>query len=99
MYYFLWILMAIAIDSRSLEALLPPLYLTLAEFKALVDDKRLTDNLTSGEGIVSIQRLENGNLQVLTTKHEMIVDVVFEPTEKIGPGKFHLEFHEPKVLP
>lgn len=80
------------------QALLPPLYHTLAEFKAVVENEQLVQKLQSGEAIVSIQRLEDGNFEVITTKHKIPVEVVFEKTKMIGPGKFHLVIHDPIPL-
>lgn len=94
----MWLLLAALIGPLSIQALLPPLYLTLAEFKAIIEDKKLLDKLSSGEAIVSIARGENNTYEILTTQHKIIVDVVFEKTQMIGPGKFHLEFHDPQPL-
>lgn len=90
------ILMALLIGFNSMQALLPPLYHTLAEFKAIVDDKMLLDKLESGEAIVSITRLDDGNFEVLTTKNKLSIEVVFDKTKLIGPGKFHLVIQDPQ---
>ena len=95
---YMFILMGLLLGPFSVQALLPPLYHTLAEFKAIVDDKQLVAKLESGEPIVSITRLEDGNFEVLTTKHKIIINVVFEKTQLIGPGKFHLVIHDPQPI-
>jgi hypothetical protein len=94
---FLLILMVLLLGHYPIQALLPPLYHTLAEFKAVVEDKTLIEKLESGEAIISITRLEDGNFEVITTKHKIILDVVFEKTDLIGPGKFHLVVHDPEL--
>lgn len=76
------------------QAILPPLYHTLSEFKALINDKQLTDKLQSGEAILSIT-LSESSFRVQTNQHNMIVDIVYEQTDRIGPAQFHLVFHEP----
>lgn len=81
-----------------LFSLLPPLYHTLNEFKAIVEAPELTTQLQSGEAIISIAREDNRTFVVLTNKHKLIVDVVEEPTKLIGPAKFHLVFHDPISL-
>jgi hypothetical protein len=79
-------------------AILPPLYHTLAEFKAVIEAPELTQDLQSGEAILSITLDENAKFTVLTNKHKLVVDVVYEHTNKIGPAKFHLVFHEAEPL-
>ncbi len=79
-------------------AILPPLYHTLAEFKAIVEAPELTESLQSGEAIISITREENLKFTVLTNKHKLIVDIIYEHTDKIGPAKFHLQFQQPEPL-
>lgn len=95
---FLISLIVSSVFLNPLFSILPPLYHTLAEFKSLIDSPDLTRLLQSGEAIVSITREENNTFVVLTNKHTMGVDVVFEPTKLIGPAKFHLVFHDPIPL-
>lgn len=71
--------------------LLPPLYETLAEFKALINDERLPQALQSGEAITGIQK-EDDTFTVTTNKSTLRVKVIHDPTKLMGPGKFHLEF-------
>lgn len=90
-FIFLALLLGIAAKG---EALLPPLYTTLNEFKALIEDPKLTEKLNSGEAIKLIKRTEKGFF-VLTNKHILFVDVVPEETGLIGPAQFHLKFNNP----
>lgn len=73
------------------QGLLPPLYETLAEFKSLINDDRLPQSLQSGEAIISIKKQED-NFIVTTNKSQLVVRIVHEKTQMIGPAKFHLEF-------
>ncbi len=82
-----------------LSSLLPPLYHTLAEFKSIVEAPELTKILQSGEAILSITREDNTTFVVLTNKHKLVVDIVYEPTQMIGPAKYHLKFHDPEINP
>jgi hypothetical protein len=95
---FLLSILTVLIQSKG-EAILPPLYHTLAEFKAVVEAPELTQSLQSGDAILSITRNENTQFVVLSNKHKIIVDVVYEHTDKIGPAKFHLVFHTPERYP
>jgi hypothetical protein len=92
---FLMMLFAALIGPISIQALLPPLYHTLSEFKAIIEDKQLIAKLESDESIISLTRLEDGNFEVLTSKHRILIDIVFEKSDLIGPGKFHLVIHDP----
>jgi hypothetical protein len=89
---------SMAVFHGTLFSILPPLYHTLAEFKAIVESPELTSSLQSGEAIISITREENAEFVVLTNKNKLLVDVVFEKTARIGPAKFHLVFHKPEPL-
>jgi hypothetical protein len=90
----LWLLVFI-FSGQAGWALLPPLYHTLSEFKALLEDKQLTEKLTSGEAIISIE-LTDKSFTVMTNQHKLVVDIVFDKSETIGPAKFHLVFHDPE---
>lgn len=75
-------------------AVLPPLYESVKEFKALLNDPRLTENLTSGEPILAIEK-EYTDFTVTTNEHTMKVKVVYEEMARPGPNEFHLEFSTP----
>ena len=89
--------LSVSLAQCSLQAALPPLFQSRAEFKALIEDKHLTEKLKSGEAIVSITRSEK-SFTVVTTRAEMQVDVVYDKSDKKGPLKFHLVFHDPQSL-
>lgn len=84
------IFIALALTAPS-YALLPPLYESLAEFKALINDERLPGALDSGELIVDIKK-DGDDFVVTTNKRAIRVQVVREETHLIGPGKFHFDF-------
>jgi hypothetical protein len=90
-------MLLIGLSQANLQAALPPLYASKAEFKALIEDSRLTEKLQSGEAIVSISRAGK-SFTVVTTRNKMFVDVVPHITQRVGPAEFHLEFHEPRPL-
>lgn len=78
-------------------ALLPPLYESINEYKALLNDSNLTHKLVSGELISSITRTEDG-FEIITNKHRLNVKVIFDPQKMPGPAKFHLEFANPTPI-
>lgn len=75
-------------------ALLPPLYTSLNEFKALVESPELTKQLDSGETIISLRRTKSG-LVVITNKHVLFAEIENIPSDKVGPAEFKLKFHTP----
>lgn len=91
------LLLTFLIAAGNAEAVLPPLYESLKEYQALLNDKKLTEYLQSGELILDIKRNEN-NFQIVTNKHMLIVDIVYVPTGRIGPAEFRLEFHQPQSV-
>lgn len=79
--------------TASAQALLPPLYHSLKEIQAIVNDERLTEALTSADRIETISRVPEGYV-VITNKSILYVDVVYRSQDKPGPGVFDLVFHE-----
>jgi hypothetical protein len=86
---------AIILVQFTVQAILPPLYHTLAEFKALIQDKQFVEKLNSGEVLESIT-LTDSKFIILTSQHRLVVEIVYERTERIGPAQFHLVFNEPQ---
>lgn len=80
--------------TSSSYAVLPPLYETIKEYKALLDDPRLADSFTSGESIIAINRNYN-TFDVITNQRKLTVKVEYDEVKRPGPAEFHLEFSEP----
>lgn len=78
-------------------AALPPLYQSIKEFKALLDDPKLTKNLSSGEMITEINKVDN-DFEITTNKQKMNVRVVYQSQKQPGPAVFKLEFSTPIPL-
>lgn len=74
-------------------ALLPPLYQSVKEYKALLNDPRLEKNLSSGELIQNIERTETG-FEVTTNKQVLKVAVIYKKQRMPGPAEFQLEFQK-----
>jgi hypothetical protein len=83
--------------SLEAEALLPPLFETINEYKMLITSDELGKRLDSGEAIVDIERREGG-FMIITNKSTLEVDIVKDKQETPGPGKFHLVFHDKAPL-
>lgn len=83
--------------SAHLCAALPPLYETLKEYQALLASPQITEKLVSADAIQDIQRDSYGFL-IKTNKHNLKVDVVYEPQNHPGPSKFHFVFHDAEAI-
>lgn len=86
--------------STHLSAALPPFYQSLKEYKALINGNELPMHLDPSDLITDITR--NDDVFIVTTsKHQLKVDVVYDPPEHqgfVGPARFHLVFHEREAL-
>lgn len=79
---------------NSVAAVLPPLYESLKEYKALLEDPQLTKKLESGELIMDIERSDR-MFTITTNKHTLDVNIVYDAQSQPGPQNFHFEFAEP----
>lgn len=78
--------------NSSLPALLPPLYQSTAEIKAILSDEKLGNVLQSGDLIMDIRRTDNGYL-IVTNHREVEAQIVYRQGEKsIGPAKFDVVY-------
>lgn len=73
-----------------LSAALPPLYQSMNEFKVLLTNQQLIDQLDSAEALVEIKR-EKGGFRIVTSKKTLWAELIFDPVEMPGPAKFHFE--------
>lgn len=80
------------------EALLPPFYQTLKEYKALLDDPQFNNSFDSADVIMDIKR-EDESFIITTNKHRLKVDIETQPTGRPGPKEFILKFNKPEPLP
>lgn len=87
---------AALIASRA-DALLPPLFETINEYKELISSPELGKKLDSGEAIVDIERREGGFL-IITNKSTLEVVSVREPQTQPGPAKYQFTFQEKAPL-
>ncbi|MFN4174930.1 MAG: hypothetical protein ACK4HV_07510 [Parachlamydiaceae bacterium] len=76
----------------NLSALLPPLYESIHQFQAIVNDPKLSDNFQSGEAILSIEQNKDGLFLVKTNQHTLEVKVESIPLTMPGPGKYKVYF-------
>jgi hypothetical protein len=73
------------------EALLPPLYQTSSEIKAILADEQLGQKLQSGEVIEKIEKNAQG-YEITTNQHKLLVKVVYEHAKGPGPAHYKLLF-------
>jgi hypothetical protein len=80
------------------QALLPPLYQTSSEIKAIMDNPQLAQKLQAGEVIEKIEKNDQG-YEITTNKSRVQVNVVYEPTGQVaGPAHYKLSFGNPAPL-
>ncbi len=75
-------------------ALLPPLYQTANEIKAILSDQQLGQKLQSGDVIMSIQKNKE-SYEVVTNTRKIQVDVIYQPANRPGPAQFVFKFYDP----
>lgn len=75
-------------------AALPPLAQSNREIQAILQSKETYQLLGGAYPIDQIVRCENGYL-LITANKELLVDIHYLHTGKVGPAEFELEFHPP----
>lgn len=88
---------ACVVFSNSLSAALPPLYQEINEIKAILDDEKLSHYLSSGDLILSINRVEKGYVILTNHDQKLVAEVVYDQNRKIGPAQFQIVFHSLSV--
>ena len=79
----------------TLFALLSPLDQSITEIERILKDPHLKRYIQTSERIDKILRREKGYL-ILTDRHQLIVEVIYNPENLIGPKGFTLVFHPPE---
>lgn len=76
-------------------ALLAPLNQSIREFDAVITSKDLPDYLDPNDKIIDIKR-EDDTFTITTEQKQVIIDLVYSPTTRVGPKEFTLKFRETK---
>lgn len=79
------------------EALLPPLYQTSGEIKAIMSDDQLGQKLQSGEVIEKIEKNDYG-YEITTNKSHVQVSIVYEHATQPGPAHYKIYFSDPAPI-
>lgn len=83
-------------SAQSVCAILPPLYQTSNEIKAILESKELGQKLGSGDVIQTIQKNESG-YEIITNKHRLQVDVSYVSNKGPGPAEYKFIFKTPQT--
>lgn len=75
------------------EALLPPLYQSSREIRAILESEQLGQKLGSGDIILKIEK-NNEGYEITTNKHQLQIDVNYEAAPYPGPAHYNLRFGE-----
>lgn len=86
-------LLLICLCSTPAFALLAPLHQSIREFDAVVTSKELPNYLDPNDKLVDIKR-EGDTFTVVTENKEVIIDLTYTPTTRVGPKEFTLKFRE-----
>lgn len=76
----------------NLNALLPPLYESLHQFQAIINDPKFTEPFQSGEAILSIEQTGDGNFLIKTNHHTLEAKVESLQQSVPGPGHYKVHF-------
>lgn len=90
-------ILAALMMTLQVEAILPPLYQTSSEIKAMMEDIQLGQKLQSGEVIEKIEKNEQGYL-IVTNKSQLQVKVIYQPSQGPGPAHYKLYFDDSTPL-
>jgi hypothetical protein len=89
------LLLLLLIAPSPLIAVLSPLYESITEIEALL--QQLPDHLGSEQALLEIVRTPGGYL-VLTRDYQVVIDLNYLPQTRPGPQQFQLLFHTPVSL-
>ena len=78
--------------SLNLNALLPPLYETIHQFQAVINDPKLAENFQSGEALISIEKNGDGIFLIKTNQHTLEAKVESLQLSVPGPGHYKVHF-------
>ena len=92
---FIVILFLILMRMSSVHGLLPPFYESRRELVTLLEHPELAEKLPSGQVIELIKRTNKG-YEIETPNYQLQVEVVYDPTGRIGPAAFQFLFHDKK---
>lgn len=87
----------LTLSFMQIEALLPPLYQTSSEIKAMMENKQLGQKLQSGEVIEKIEKNDQG-YEITTNKNRLQVNVTYENQSYPAPAQHNLSFEDPIPL-
>lgn len=95
MKIFSLLLLAGILFTDRVEGILPPLYEGIKEIQSILSSPELGHKLESGDVIEKIEKTETG-YKITTNKRELLIEVQYQKTRKIGPATYVLKFNEPE---
>lgn len=84
-------LVILSFSTVSMEAILPPLYQTSKELRALLEPERLGKALPDGEPILEIRKNKDG-FEIVTPRYHVQANVIYKQTGRPGPAQFEIQF-------
>jgi hypothetical protein len=90
----IFFILAFILGTINIFAALPPFYHSSKEIKSILEDSRTHEKLGSGRPIIEIRKVEGGWI-IKTPKYEMLIEVIYLPSDLVGASNFKLNFHDP----
>ena len=78
-------------------ALLSPFNQSIEEIQSILQSTQLQNYFPQSESIVDIRRTEKGYILYSQTV-QMLVEIVYTPTQRPGKQQYKVVFHEPKII-
>lgn len=78
-------------------AALPPFYQSKKEIEAILSSQEIPKYIPSGDLIIQISKTDDGYL-IITNHRVVAVSIHYLKEKHLGPGRFHIEFHDPSPL-
>ncbi len=79
------------------EAVLSPTSQAAVEVQRIFSSDEIHQAFGGPDFIVSCEKLDHGYL-VKSDESQMVIKVIYEPLERLGPRRFHLEFGQLEPL-
>lgn len=88
----LFTLLFIGMMSSPVFAILSPIHQSVKEIDAILWSRELSQHFNQADTIQEIKRVDNGYV-VITEDKQMMVEVIYIPSQRVGPQEFKLVFH------
>lgn len=89
--------LAFLLLSGSLSAALAPLHQSIKEWETVMKSPEITTAFTPNETLQSVMR-SGDSFTICSQEKQVIVDLIYVPSQMVGPKQFKLVFHNPTPI-